>query len=74
MPFRSYERLKINATMAASQLDLPNHNASLAFPSLIETIPRLEPFYILTQGVEVDSHFWCIDDTRANLPRVNMYV
>ena len=60
--------------MAASRPNPPNHNASLAFPFLIETISRLEPFYILAQGVEVDSHFRRIDDTRANLLRVNIYV
>ncbi len=64
--------LKINVSMMVSQLHAPNYNAPFAFPLLIEAIPCLEPFHILAQDVKVDSQFWCIDDTRANLPCVNM--
>jgi hypothetical protein len=54
--------------------DAPDHDASFAFPFLIEAIPLLEPLHVLAQDVEVDSHFRCIDDTRANLPCIDTLV
>jgi hypothetical protein len=52
----------------------PDHDASFAFPFLIELIPLLEPRHVLAQDVKTDSHLRCIDDTRANLPYVDIWV